>query len=167
MVSRGNRRQSSPNENIPPESPIAASPSPPALGGAASACTFRVSGSEQVLVDPHNRDAICQQRRGEPMPEAAELCTAYIVDVSRGVDGLAYSVPVRFSRFERLHAELAAELPHLRSRMPRLPSKRGPLDLGKLMSAINRTSGVPAAAAAVAATATAAARSAHAPSARL
>ena len=36
---------------------------------------------------------------------------AYTVDVTRGADGLQYSLPVRFSRFERLHAELLRELP--------------------------------------------------------
>ena len=64
-----------------------------------------VSGSEQVYIDPQNRDAVISPRRGEDKGQYS-MCTAFIVDVSRG-DGLQYSIPVRFSRFERLHAEYA------------------------------------------------------------
>ena len=101
----------------------------------------------QVLIDPHKRDAVCLPRRGEPLPDSHGTCTAYIVDVSRAADGLRYSVPVRFSRFERLHAELLAELPHLAPLMPALPPKRGPLDLGKinavLQSVVHRAINAP------------------------
>lgn len=91
-----------------------------------------VSGSETVYVDPQNRDAVIRRRGDELGSQMMKTCTAYIVDVARG-DGLRYSIPVRYSRFERLHAELLAELPAaLHARLPRLPAKRGPLDPAKL-----------------------------------
>ena len=74
-------------------------------------------------------------RRGDSVPEGhGGTCMAYIVEVSRGADGLKYSLPVRFSRFERLHTELMSELPHLSSQLPPLPAKRGPLNPTKLSS---------------------------------
>ena len=42
--------------------------------------------------------------------------------------GLNFSIPVRYSRFERLQLELLRELPELRGQLPPLPSKRAPLD---------------------------------------
>ncbi|KAL1500333.1 hypothetical protein AB1Y20_012997 [Prymnesium parvum] len=90
--------------------------------------TLSVSGSEQVLVDPQNRDAVLRPRRGDALPDAHNMCTAFTVDVFRPSDGLSFSIPVRFSRFERLQSELLRELPELRGRLPPLPAKRGPLD---------------------------------------
>ena len=59
------------------------------------------------------------------------MCTAYTLDVSS--PPLAYSISVRFSRFERLDRELRAELPqHLVVQLPTLPTKRGPFDPSKL-----------------------------------
>ena len=66
------------------------------------------------------------------LPEGLAMCTAFVVDVERG--GLCYSVYVRFSRFERLHAELQRELPGIM--LPGLPQKRGPLDMSKWKSLI-------------------------------
>ena len=75
------------------------------------------------------------------MPESYSTCTAYIVEVCRGSAGLRYSMPVRYSRFERLHAELLSELPELRAALPPLPAKRGALDLTKLFTALNHGPG--------------------------
>ena len=91
-----------------------------------------VSGSETVFVDPQNRDAVVRHRGDDASLQQMKTCTAFIVDVARG-DGLRYSIPVRFSRFERLHAELLSELPRsLHPQLPSLPPKRGPLDPAKL-----------------------------------
>mmetsp|Transcript_30965 Transcript_30965/g.51304 ORF Transcript_30965/g.51304 Transcript_30965/m.51304 type:complete len:499 (+) Transcript_30965:35-1531(+) len=91
-----------------------------------------VTSAEQVLADPHNRDAILRPPLGEDM-KMHQLCTAYIVDV-RPSDGLPYSFPARFSRFERLHIELLKELPALRNLLPSLPQKHGPFaGLAKLL----------------------------------
>lgn len=99
-----------------------------------------VSGSEQILVDPHNRDAVLRPRRGEALPADGQWSTAYNLEVLR-TDGLEYSVPVRYSRFERLHAALLAELPKVR--LPALPGKRGPLDLSRLLEAMSPRSPEP------------------------
>lgn len=86
-----------------------------------------------MLLDPHNRDAVLSpSRHGAELPRAPDLCTAYVLEVTRAPGGrsppLSYSLPVRFSRFERLHAELLRELPELRATLPPLPAKRGPAD---------------------------------------
>ena len=94
-----------------------------------------VSSGEQVFVDPQNRDAVLLPRRDTQLPEGLSTTTAYTVDVQR--EGLTYSVPVRFSRFERLHAELSRELPGVL--LPPLPQKRGPLDLNKLKALVDNT----------------------------
>ena len=51
----------------------------------------------------------------------------FLVDVKfvQLANGLCYAVRIRFSRFERLHAELLRELPGVP--LPPLPQKRGPL----------------------------------------
>ena len=50
-----------------------------------------VSGSMQVLVDPHNRDAFLRpHNNGAPNPEGHAMCTAYTLDVSS--PPLAYSI---------------------------------------------------------------------------
>lgn len=75
-------------------------------------------------------------RFGAELPRAPDLCTAYVLEVTRAAEGsapLSYSLPVRFSRFERLQAELLSELPSLRESLPPLPSKRGPLSLDRLL----------------------------------
>ena len=81
-----------------------------------------VSSGEQVFVDPRNRDAVLVPRRGMQMPSGLTTTTAYTVDVQLG-NGLCYAVRFRFSRFERLHAELLRELPGVP--LPPLPQKRG------------------------------------------
>ena len=82
-----------------------------------------VSSGEQVFVDPQNRDAVLVPRRGMQMPSGLRTTTAYTVDVQLA-NGLCYAVRIRFSRFERLHAELLRELPGVP--LPPLPQKRGP-----------------------------------------
>ena len=49
-------------------------------------------------------------RRGTQIPSGLRTTTAYTVDVQLA-NGLCYAVRIRFSRFERLHAELLRELP--------------------------------------------------------
>ena len=61
-------------------------------------------------------------RRGMQMPSGLRTTTAYTVDVQLA-NGLCYAVRFRFSRFERLHAELLRELPGVP--LPPLPQKRG------------------------------------------
>ena len=82
-----------------------------------------VSSGEQVFVDPQNRDAVLVPRRGTQIPSGLRTTTAYTVDVQLA-NGLCYAVRIRFSRFERLHAELLRELPGVP--LPPLPQKRGP-----------------------------------------
>lgn len=82
-----------------------------------------VSSGEQVFIDPKNRDAVLVPRRGMQMPSGLRTTTAYTVDVQLA-NGLCYAVRFRFSRFERLHAELLRELPGVP--LPPLPQKRGP-----------------------------------------
>jgi hypothetical protein len=86
-----------------------------------------VSSGEQVFIDPQNRDAVLVARRGMQMPSGLRTTTAYTVDVQLA-NGLCYSVRFRFSRFERLHAELLRELPGVP--LPPLPQKRGPPGAG-------------------------------------
>ena len=62
-------------------------------------------------------------RRGTQIPSGLRTTTAYTVDVQLA-NGLCYAVRIRFSRFERLHAELLRELPGVP--LPPLPQKRGP-----------------------------------------
>ena len=81
-----------------------------------------VSSGEQVFIDPQNRDAVLVPRRGMQMPSGLRTTTAYTVDVQLA-NGLCYAVRFRFSRFERLHAELLRELPGVP--LPPLPQKRG------------------------------------------
>tara|TARA_B100000524_G_scaffold346300_1_gene246261 strand:- start:305 stop:895 length:591 start_codon:yes stop_codon:yes gene_type:complete len=92
-----------------------------------------VTSAESVVADPINRDQIIRQRRGEQLPSGATLCTAFMLDVNREAEGLSYTIPVRFSRFERLYSELVRELPQLQPFLPTLPSKRGPFQIEKLL----------------------------------
>ena len=109
---------------------------PPARNDSSSAVSLElmISGSEQVFVDPNNRDAVIRPRRGsDQSTENLAMCTAFVVEVYR--NGLRYSIPVRYSRFERLQSELAQEFPTLR--LPALPAKRGPLDPQKLSALLS------------------------------
>jgi len=112
----------------------------------AKAIRLSVASAEQVVADPHNRDAILRpplrpaERDNKPhaererserpprLPPQSQLCTAFILDVhdvARAEDSLTYSIPVRYSRFERLHAELCEELPPAsRAQLSPLPQKR-------------------------------------------
>jgi len=118
-----------------PPRAAAAAPNPPEaleVPSSSVAVTLGVSSAEQVVADPHNRDAVLRPRRDE-LPAAPKLCTAFILDVTRNEpEELSYSVLVRYSRFDRLRTELLCELPCLRDSLPDLPQKRG-FDVQKLL----------------------------------
>ena len=83
--------------------------------GSARTATAGVSSGEQVLLT-RKRQSFRGAARRYRRPQDDD---AYTVD---GTHGLCYAVRIRFSRFERLHAELLRELPGVP--LPPLPQKR-------------------------------------------